>query len=139
MFRFFKEIYFTAFAIFFRVGGVDWTPTINAGKSVVCIALIESAFILGVVGWIEIFFKIRFFVDLPNLAIVIAFFILCAANHYPLVALGHGITFEREFKHLKTSRKIFLLTICITMILAVIAFFIYSGFVHRSYIGINNP
>ena len=52
--RFLKEIYLTAFVVFFRTGGSDWTPGINAGKGVAGVALIESAFLIGIAGWVDV-------------------------------------------------------------------------------------
>jgi len=133
MFQFFKELYLTAFTIFFKVGGADWTPGINAGKGVASVALIESAFLIGIVLWIDVLVGTKSLFDIPKWAAVIAFLALCAANHYPLVARGHGITFEREFNHLKKTRKILLMASCVVIILAAIAFFIYSVSVYHRF------
>ena len=44
----------------------------------------------------------------------------------PLVTLGHGIKFEREFTHFKKSRKVLLLVSCAVLLLATTVFSICS-------------
>ena len=131
MFRFFKDIYFTAFTIFFRAASSTWTPGINAGKGVAGVALIESAFLLAIASWIDVLVGTKSLLDIPKWATIVAFFALCFANRYPLVGRGHGITFEREFTNFTKSRKVLLLASCVVIMLTAIAFFIYSASFHR--------
>lgn len=134
MFQFFKEIYLTAFTIFFRTGGAAWTPGINAGKGVVGVAMIEWLVLIGLVSWIEVLVGTRFLLGISKWATIIVFLALCAANHYPLVARGHGTAFEREFASLQKSRKILLLVFCAIIIGVAIAFFVYTAQVHRAFV-----
>ncbi|HEV2434594.1 MAG TPA: hypothetical protein VG077_01215 [Verrucomicrobiae bacterium] len=126
MILFFKEIYLTAFIIFFRFRGSAWSPEWNAGKSVSVLAFIEEAFLLGIVSWLEVLAGERFVPHLPKGAIAIAFVALCATNHYLLVIRGYGIRFEQEFTRFKKTKKYLLVTSCIAIIVAVITFSIYS-------------
>jgi len=126
MLRFFKEIYLTAFTIFFRFCNGAWSPETNAGKSVTVIALIEEAFILGVVSWLDVLVGTRSFLNIPKWVIAVAFLALWVANQYLLVVLGHGIIFEREFTHFNKSKKIRLLTSCVAIIVGIVSFFVYS-------------
>ncbi len=75
-----------------------------------------------------------FFGHVPKWVIGIIFLALCGANHYLLVVCRHGILFEHDFHDLKKSRKVVLVASCVAMILAVIAFFIYSAVVHRRFV-----
>lgn len=134
MFQFFKEIYFTAFIIFFRAGSADWTPTINASKGVAAVALIESAFLIGIASWIDIYFRIKSLFDNSKLTAILAFLILCAVNHFLLVVRGHGIKYEREFSHVTKNRKIFLVVSCVILMLASVVFFVISANAHRHFI-----
>ena len=131
--RFIKELYLTAFVIFFRIARDAWSHNVNAGKGVAGVTLIEVLLAIAIEGWIEIFFW-KALPRLPQWAFFVAFFILCGANHYPLVTCGHGIVFEREFTHLKRSRKLLLVAASGGFMLAAIMFFGYSGFVHRRFI-----
>jgi len=131
MCQFFKEIYLTAFTIFFRAGSAYWTPRINAGKGVTGVAMIEWIVLIGIASWIDVLVGTKSLLDIPKWATIIAFLALCAANHYPLVARGHGIAFEREFANLKKSRRILLLAGCVAMMLTAIALFIFSASFHR--------
>ena len=131
MFRYIKEIYLTAFTVFFRAGGADWTSGINAGKGVTGVALIESAFLLGAASWIDVFVGTKSLLDIPRWAAIVTFVALCAANHYVLVVCHHGIVFEREFTHLSKSRKFLLVASCLLMMLTAIAFCISAASAHR--------
>lgn len=122
MFRFFKEIYLTGFTLGFRSGGGSWTPRINAGKGVVGVTLIEWAILIGIVGWIEMYFGTRFLLSAGKWAVGITFLALYYANYHILITRGHGITFEREFPHLKKSRKVLLMAAFAMLLLATIAF-----------------
>jgi hypothetical protein len=134
MFKFLKEIYFTAFTIFFKVGGAAWTPGINAGKGVTGVTMIEWALFVGVWSWIDVLDKTNTFTAVPKLAVIIAFFALWIANCYPLVVLGYGITFEREFNQLKKSKKMSLVAGFLTVLLVVTSFFLRATSAHRELI-----
>jgi hypothetical protein len=139
MLRLLKEIYLTAFTIFFRVGGADWTPSINGWRSVVCITLIEWFVLLGIGSWVDMFIGTQFLLNLSKWGIRIAFLVLCFVNYYVLVACSQGVEFEREFSHLKKSRKVLLVTSSVAIMLAAIVFFIYSAIVHRHFLGVDKP
>jgi uncharacterized membrane protein YqhA len=135
MFQFLKEIYFTAFTIFFRFRSRAWSPESNTGKSVGVITLIEWLFLLGIVWWLEMLVGTRFLSQFPKWIVAIAFLALFAANYYLLAIRDLGTAFEREFTHFGKSKKILLITSCITIIVVVIVFFmcsisIYHHFFH---------
>jgi hypothetical protein len=128
--RFLRELYFTAFTLFFRLG-VSWTPQHNAAKGVAGVAVIEALLLLAIDGWIEVVVGRGFLLHLPKYTIVFAFFAICAANHYVLVVRNHGIRFQQEFKHLSKTRKTLLVWISAGMMLMSIAFFLCSASAHR--------
>lgn len=134
MLQFFKQIYLTAFTIFFRVGGADWTPGINAGKGVAGVAMIEWLILIGTASWIDVFEGRKFLLGIPKWISIVLFLALCALNHYPLVVCGYGTHFQHEFAHLRKSRKLLLLASCALVILGAIAFFICAARVHRNLI-----
>lgn len=136
--RFLNELYLTAFSIFFRAGGSAWTPSINAWKGVVGVALFEGALLIGIAAWVNVLAGTKTLLAMPKWAQVGAFLALCLANHYPLVVRGLGITFERKFTSLQNSKKIFLLTSCVMVMLTIIVFFIFSARAHRRFLGIHD-
>lgn len=138
MLRFFKELYLTMFTIFFRAGGAEWSSGVNAGKGVAGVTLIESAVLLSILSWMDMLTGTTSFLSFSKWVAVVAFLAICAANHYPLVILGHGVTFERAFSDLKNTRRIFLVASCVVGLLLVVTFFIYSASAHRRFLGIND-
>ena len=126
MFRFFKELYLTAFVLGFRVSGSSWTPGLNAGKGVAGVTLIEALILMGIEEWIEILVGTRFSFNSSPWALRIASLVLYFVNYYILVTRSHGIKFEGEFNNLKKSRKAILLVSCVVMILAAITVIICS-------------
>lgn len=112
------------FALGFRFAGNRWSYPSNLGKGIAGVTLIEGLILMVIASWIEIYLGTRFhFNPWP---IRIAYLALCLPNYYILVTRGHGITFEREFSHLEKSRKNLLLASCGVMVLAIIAFMIFS-------------
>jgi hypothetical protein len=126
MFRFFKELYLTYFTLFFRFACDRWTRPSNLGKGVAGVTAIEAVILMVITAWIEIYIGTKFFFGINRWIIGIAFFALCLPNYYILVTRGHGIGFEREFSHLEKSRKNLLLASCAVIVLAIVAFFIYT-------------
>jgi hypothetical protein len=136
MLRLFKELYLTAFTIFFRVGGADWTPGINAGKGIAGIALIEALLLLGIASWIEMLAGTRY--RIARWEAVITYFAICVGNHYSLVTCGHGTAFERRFSSLKSSRKILLIAASVAIMLVAVVVFVCSAQAHRRFLGIHD-
>jgi len=130
MLHFLSEIYLTAFTLFFRAGGADWPRPINAGKGVAGIAMIEWLFLLSVWGGIDVYIQKNTLVGFSQLIVFAAFFGLCFANHYPLVILGRGTLFEREFGKLKKARRVRLLIGFSVVLLAIVAFFAWITSMH---------
>ncbi|MGO8835893.1 MAG: hypothetical protein ACLQQ0_00565 [Limisphaerales bacterium] len=137
MIRFFKDIYLTGFALLFKIPGGD-----TRGKtlgSVSAVTLIEGLILAGIASWIDIFTGTRYLLSSANslasskLVILIFVFALFSANYRVLVTRGHGIKFEREFIHIKKSRKILLVAGCAVLVVATIAFFIYSRLAYRHF------
>jgi hypothetical protein len=126
MFRFFKELYLTGFTLGFRVSGSSWWPSMNAGKGVLGFAVIEWIMLVVIAVWIDIYLGTKFFFGVDRWTIRIVCVALYFANYYVLVARGHGIKFEREFPHLEKSRKNLLLVSCAVLLLATVAFLIFS-------------
>lgn len=124
MFQFFKELYFTCFTLFFRAGIYRWSLPTEIGKAVACVTLMEAINLLGIDSWIEMHIGERFHFD--RWTIIIGFFALYLLNYYVLAIRGHGITFEREFNKLQKSKKILSVVSFVGLILATIAFFIWT-------------
>ena len=129
MFRALKEFYLTMFVIFYKVG--RWTPRINVGVSVAIITLIEWWFLIAITSWIDMLAGTKYLVEPPKWAAVLMLIALGVLNHYPLVGLGCGPRFAQEFAHFERSKRIFLLVSTIIVVLLIVAFFAYSGSVHR--------
>jgi len=131
MIQFFKELYLTGFAIAFRLRaperlGGGWGPIVDAGKGIAAVSLIELVIIRLIQDWIEISIGKRFSFDsnrLVNSAIFLVFYLV---NYYFLVSRKHGLKFEREFSHLKKTRKVLLLVGCAMIFLATVVFSEYT-------------
>jgi hypothetical protein len=133
MFQFLKDLYFTCFTLFFRVGIYRWSLPTEIGKAVVCVTLVEGIILMGIETWIEIYFGKRFLFGLEKLATCIAYLTLFLPNYYVLAIRGHGIKFERKFTHLTKSRKVILATSFAALLMATVAFFVYSVTVYHQY------
>jgi|GEM_PF-2969037 len=129
MFRFLKEIYLTGFTIVFKLSRAK-KITYRAGGAVTIITLIESFNLLNISSWIDIFAGKQLVPRFSEPEAILAFLVLGYLNLYFLITCGftfaHGIKFEREFDHLAKFRKILLVTSCVVLLLATIAFSIYS-------------
>jgi hypothetical protein len=96
----------------------------DAGRGVFIISIIMSVILLNIDLWTEIFVGTRFsFGRLMITAIGSAVFFI---NFYFLVMRAHGLKYEREFTHLEKSRKTILQVSWTVIVLATIAFSIYS-------------
>ena len=126
MIRFFKELYFTCFTLFYRVGIYRWSLPVEIAKAVACVTLVEAFILMGISALIEMYFGTRFLLNEGKWAIGIAYLALCLPNYYVLAIRGDGIKFEREFTHLKKSRKNLLVASFVGLMLAVVIFFIYT-------------
>ena len=138
MIRFLKELYLTWFTIGFRLRapqqlGGGWGTTIDAGKGVLLVCLIAFFILKGIESYIEIYVGTRFSFDSSQWERVAITLALYYANYYVLVTCGHGVKFEREFTHLKKSRKVLLLVSCVVLLLATIAFCIYSDSAYQRF------
>jgi hypothetical protein len=133
MLGFLRDLYFTGFTIFYRVGGADWTSGINSGKGVAGVTLVQSAFLLSILCWIDMLIGTK--LPPPKWTVLIAFLVLCVANHYPLVSCGHGTRFEREFTGLQSPKKAVLVVGFVLVLLSALASFVFSARVHRTYLG----
>jgi hypothetical protein len=135
IFRFFKEIYLTAFTVLFRLNA--WGPRTARGASVALIALIESGVLLGIDLLVDDFSGITLLPTIPKWAFIVIYFAIAVLNFYVLVFRRHGVKFEREFSHFKTGKKIQLILASVAVMLAAIALFIYAANVHRNIIAHN--
>lgn len=112
-------------------------PSTRISRALAGVTLIEWFNLVGISGYIEMLVgdKKLFYFSEP--VVVLAFFALYLVNQYVLATRGHGIKFEREFDNMKKTRKIILVTSCVVLLLATIAFAIYSSLAYRRFIGAN--
>jgi len=103
------------------------------------IAMIEWLFLIGVWCWIDVFIRENTLDGISKPVVFVAFFGLCFANHYPLVILGHGTAFVREFTNLTKSKRVGLLAGFLATLFAVMAFFICATSMHLKLIHQLNP
>jgi hypothetical protein len=107
----------------------------DIGKGVFLVTIIEFFILEGIKSYVEIHLGKRLsFLDSKQwvIAIVIAYS-LYLPNYYILVTLGHGIKFEREFNSLKKNRKMLLVVSFVLLLLATMAFCIYSDSAYRHF------
>ena len=134
MFRFFKEIYLTGFAIIFRLSrakDIDF----KVGAAIAVITLVEWFFFEGLRGYIDIFLNRIVIVSKP--VVIITFFALFFVNQYVLTIRGHGIKFAHGFDSLDKCRRIVLVVSFAALSAAAIAFGICGAIAHRHFIGAN--
>ena len=128
--KFLKELYLTFYVVFYRLG-VSWSRANDESKGAVGVALVETALILSLWSSLDVLTGRATLTNIPKIAAVICFFGICAVNYNILVTKRHGIDFERQFVHLPSARKSLLFSCCVTVIIASVAFFIYTAIIHR--------
>ena len=133
MFRLFKEIYLTAFTVFFRISA--WGPKTSVGVSIASIAMIESCILIGAVACADVLTRTDYLRLFPKWTVTVLVLFLFVLNHYCLVTRRSGIEFEHEFTHFKRSKKIQLVAVCATFVLAAGVFVVYSANLHRAIFG----
>jgi hypothetical protein len=135
MIKFLKQVYLTAFPVIFKLSRQK-DVAYKIGGAIGAITFVESLFLIAVFGYIEIFLNKKILFSKPTLAI--AFFILFFVNMYFLWLRGYGTKFVNEFDGLKTSRRIFLMTSCVVILVATIVFLIYSAIAYRHFFQIHS-
>lgn len=133
MFQYLKELYLATFVIFCRLSSRGWSRRMSFVISVCIISVIESSAIIGVDSYLVVSTKMRG-LDISEWAFIVVLFSLIVANRYLLVVRGYGVKFDQQFTNLKRSRKLLLMTSSAAVMLAAIAFFLYSSFVYRAFI-----
>jgi hypothetical protein len=135
MIRFFKEIYLTWFVLIYRMPAPNWgnperTKSVRASAVV---TLITCPVLLEIACWIDMLIGKSFLLNFSYPVVGAFFVVLNFANFYVLVSRGYGIRFEREFNNLEKSRRNFLVTSCVVLLPATVAFFIYTISAYRHY------
>lgn len=133
MCRFLKELYLTGFTLGFRVSGSSWWPSMNAGKGVASVGVIEGFILMSIEMWIEMYSGTRFLLSAGKLGIGVAFLALYYANYYILVTRGIGIKFEHEFDNLEMTRKFRLIAGFVVAVLATTVLFAWSVSVYHHF------
>jgi hypothetical protein len=129
MLQLIREIYLTAFISLSWVGG--WDLRTNRAASSAVIALIESGLLFEVASLSHDVHGTTIFSIIPKWVVLVSYLAIGALNHYMLIVRGSGIKFEREFSQFKKTKKVYLLTTSVIMMLTAIAFVLYSASVHR--------
>jgi hypothetical protein len=125
MFRLLKEIYLTGFTLLFRLSRSKKIGY-KVGGACAVLTLVEWFNLLNISSWIDILSGKQVLPPFSEPEVLLAFFALGFLNIYVLFVRGHGIAFEREFDKLGKSRRILLMVSCVVLLLATIAFSIYS-------------
>ena len=88
--------------------------------------IVEMLILAGIKQYIEIHIGTRFSIGVPlwEKAFVVALYFV---NRHVLITRGHGLKFERDFSHLKKSRKVLLLASCAALVVGTITFAVYSA------------
>ena len=115
-----------------RLGG-GWGHDVDAEKGAIFFSLVLLINLTNIKDWVEIYFGARCFYDFDRWPLWVVGVAVMFANYYLLVKRSHGIKFEREFTHLKNTRKALLLTSCALLLLATIIFSFYSDSAYRHF------
>jgi hypothetical protein len=126
MFRFIKELYYTCFTLFYRLASDRWSRPSNIGKGIAGVTALLGLIVVVIAGWVDVYLGKRFFLSRSNGVYVAGYIVLGIFNCYVLLVRGHGIKFEQDFSHLEKKRKRILLVSWTVLVVAFIAFFIYS-------------
>ena len=135
MIRFFKELYFAAFIILYKLPSRRGNDIGKIGGAIAAVTFIEWFNLVNISSCIEMFTGKKHLFYFSKPVVAIALFALFFVNQYVLFISGRGIKFEREFDNLKKSRRILLTVSCIFMLLATIVFSIWTTIAHRHFIG----
>jgi len=145
MIQFLKELYLTVFVLGYRfniAGG--WAPLnprlgvlMDQTKGAFAVSIIVILTLAGIEMYVQFLLGRKFAFD-DSLLDVVAALAIYFVNLHLLVTRGHGVRFEREFNNLKKSRKILLVTVSITLMLAGVAFALYVRSVYlRFFYGVS--
>jgi hypothetical protein len=134
----FKELYLTGFTLVFRFFRKGSTPS-RSGQAAGILMLIEWVVLVAIWDCIEMLLGKRDLIGLSKPAIVIITFALYLMNLYVLYFRGYGINYERGFNSLKKSKRFVLVAGCAALLVASIAFYIFSLIAHRHFIGADAP
>jgi energy-coupling factor transporter transmembrane protein EcfT len=134
MIRLVKEIYLTAFVIIFRLSRAK-DIAYRAGGAIAVITVVECLILIGISGYLEKFLGKTYLISKP--IFYIGFFAIVFVNGYFLFFRGNGIKFNQEFDGLEKSRRVVLVVSCALLVMAAIAFFIYSAIARRHFTGAN--
>jgi hypothetical protein len=136
MIRFFKEVYFTGFAIIFKMSRTKRIGY-KAGNAICAITVIELLILIGILGVVEMLLNKPKLFYFSRPVVITTILALYFANMYVLCIRRYGIKFAHEFDSLKQSRKTLLAISCAVLTMAAIVFFICSFVAHRHFIGAN--
>jgi hypothetical protein len=129
MFRFIKEVYLTMFIFFFRIS--TWPLRTKTAITAGMIAVIESWVLFGMALWIAIFAGAKVSPPMTRCIGVVAMTGLYIAN---LIVARHYVPeFDHKFVDFKNSKKALLLTGSVVLMIAAIAFCLYSGSTYREF------
>ena len=123
MLQFIKELYLTAFTLFFRSGRLQWSRRTSEGIGVALVSLMECMVALSTSAWVDVAAGERILLPIfrfSKLGFIIFWVLLYLANRYPLISLGYGIAFEREFNSLERAKKIRLIVV-LAIAMAIVA------------------
>ena len=132
--RFLIELYYTSFVLFFRSGGAKWPTGVNVGKGVAGVAVIQCVFLLSTAAWFDVAAR-RILIPIPSWGATVVGLILYFVNRYPLVTLGCGIAYERQFTALKKAKRTRLIAGFAALLLIVLAYLISAAIAHRRLFG----
>ena len=146
MIRFLKDLYLTSFTLGYKSGIAGGWQRVNRrfgvkmdqGKGVLLVSLIELFLLKGIESCIEIRSGSRLSFDSSLGPIVVISFAIYCANYYVLIVRGHGVRFKHDFKSLERSRKVILVVGFAVLLLATIAFCIYSDSAYRRFFHIES-
>src|SRR5580704_5254956 len=98
MIKFLKEVYLTGFAVIFKISR-NKDVAFRIGIAICPLAFVESLFLIGIFGYIQMFLKKQILFSKPTIAI--AFFMLFFVNMYFIWLRGYVTNFAHCFDGLK--------------------------------------
>jgi uncharacterized membrane protein len=75
---------------------------------------------------------------IPKPLAYLAYFALGIANYYFLIIRGHGLKFDREFKHFDRSKKIRLVISSLVAVILAVLVFVLTAQAHRRLLGVRD-
>lgn len=132
-----EDLLLTVFVLFYRIARGQWWPAANAHKGVAGVTIVEGCLCIVALGWVEVALGHRF--QISEWIIGAALLVLALANFYFLIDRKRGLNFELQFDDLSRSKRLFLRSGAIGLIVTTFGLMFWSVEIYHRVFGIVPP